>query len=373
MCQYDIGYNLYCPAAGCGKVTWMERDTFRADDFPSLFEGQPCTCSKRWFRWHYWATRDKRDSPKPKHLCRTCYSERKEYKGDPGKADKRWPNIRESIPPKWNPERDVPASLETGWIQEIDIATGEPIDESQRTRHSNDTSPSSGSPRRGSPASDILFRYSPDPDGDESSPQPNVDERFLAPPTTDRRRRAVHFGGLPGRRGRASPVRADHRHRIDDVQTNSYGAVEHSMSARSLTTDAVIRARHRPYAGRWRDDESDVSSTTATAVSQGESNAGMDIPSRSRRWDDGRGRDAESEVSRGSIATAVSEGESAASMPIRSRRNDTSRTVTISRNVDSTLSRGWRTSDAGTDSTAQSDGRSEFSSMYSSSGVGERR
>ena len=328
MCQYDLGYNLYCTNADCGKVEWVMQDSFREDDYPSVFNYQPCTCSARWYRWHYHATRFRRDDPPARGLCKTCRVNRNSFQGKLRDAEKQWPDITKNIPPTWDPKKNIP-QIGRGWMQEIDTHTAEPVNEAQRPRRSHDTTPSSGgtprrgTPRRGSPTSD-LFRLSPEPGTlsrhSSSRSRRAADEQFLAPPPpppppSDRHRHRVQFDtNLPGRGGRASPTRADPRRRLDNAVTGSHTPIVHSLSGnRNWAQMAAPRVRHRTYSthgveGQGQNEVSEVTevsgtsgaTSTSTATpgsggesesyyeSQSESASGVRIPGRAgRRVDDG--------------------------------------------------------------------------------------
>lgn len=136
MCQYDLGYSLYCTNKECENVQFVIQEQFR-EDFPEykrLFAKykRPCDCDRRWYQWHYYATPLGRYKKPFVKLCDECVQERKaevkKCKGNVTEEDKtriraiyptyrREPYARNGVPP---------ASVHKGFILEHDLRTGIP-------------------------------------------------------------------------------------------------------------------------------------------------------------------------------------------------------------------------------------------------------
>lgn len=136
MCQYDLGYNLYCSNDGCENVHFVIQEQF-LETFPvykRLFAKykQPCDCPDRWYQWHYYATQNGRYKRPFVKLCDGCVQVRKaevrKCNGNVTEDDKTrirsmYPtHRREPYPRNGKP----PTSLHKGFIQEHDIETGIP-------------------------------------------------------------------------------------------------------------------------------------------------------------------------------------------------------------------------------------------------------
>jgi hypothetical protein len=160
-CVNTTGYNLFCTNRYCDNVQFIIQMSFTAqwEGVDGLFGSDPCDCDSQWYRWHYYATRTGRYDKSPRSLCPACEDAKKAYlkvtakdihryrnKRDRNEfreiAEEAWPSDNENIPEARN--GSPPESYKIGFVQELDVNSGDPLTKGRDLGQSHDYTPPDG-------------------------------------------------------------------------------------------------------------------------------------------------------------------------------------------------------------------------------------